>query len=117
MFTRLLTVALLTAGTALAISTAQAQTSGSTTGSGSAGSTTMSPSTGGSSGSTSGSGSSGVTMGSGSASKLVTGSGSTQQAQQPMSGSFNASNYKTKTDCLNAASAQNADRTMCNSLK
>jgi hypothetical protein len=55
-------------------------------------------------------------MGSGSASKLVTG-GSTQQAQQPMNGSFNASNYKTKTDCLNAASAQNADRTACNSLK
>jgi hypothetical protein len=57
-------------------------------------------------------------MGSGSASKLVTGSGSsTQQAQQPMNGSFDASKFKTKTDCLNAATAQKADVSMCNSLK
>ena len=33
------------------------------------------------------------------------------------SGTFNASKYKTKTECLNAATAQHADRTMCNSLK
>jgi hypothetical protein len=103
MFSRLLTVALLTAGTALAISTAQAQTtSGSGTGS-STGSSTMSPST--------GAGTSGSTMGSGS------GSTSTQQAQQPMSGAFNATNYKTKTECLNAATAQKADRTLCDALK
>jgi hypothetical protein len=43
---------------------------------------------------------------------------STQQAQQPMNGgSFNASNYKTKTECLNAATAQHADRTACDNLK
>lgn len=108
MFSRLLTVALLTAGTALAFSTAQAQTSGS-------GSTTApsatSPSTGSSTGSS--------TMGSGSGSKAMgSGSTSTQQAQQPMSsGPFNATNYKTKTECLNAATAQHADRTLCNALK
>jgi hypothetical protein len=113
MFSRLLTVALLTAGTALAFSTAQAQTSGS---SGSTGSSTMSPST--SSPSTSpstGSGSS--TMGSSGSSMGSSGS-STQQAQQPMgAGAFNASNFKTKTECLNAATVQHADRTLCNSLK
>lgn len=115
MFSRLLTVALLTAGTALAFSTAQAQTSGTSgTGStgGSTGGSTMTPST--------GSGSSGSTMGSGSGSKSMgsSGSSSTQQAQQPMgSGTFNAKNYKTKTECLNAASAQHADRMMCDSLK
>jgi hypothetical protein len=43
---------------------------------------------------------------------------STQQAQQPMaSGSFSASKYKTKTECLNAAAAQKADVSLCNSLK
>ena len=112
MFSRLLTVALLTAGTALAFSTAQAQTSGSSgTGStGSTGSSTMTPSTGsGSTGSTMGSGSGSTTMGSGSGT-------SAQQAQQP-SGTFNATNYKTKTECLNAASAQHADRTLCDALK
>ena len=124
MFSRLLTVALLTAGTALAFSTAQAQTSG--TGSSTMPKTTT-PSTGSSSStmgsgssSTTGSGSSGVTMGSGSGSKLLgSGSGSsTQQAQQPMSsGSFSAKNFKTKTECLNAASAQHADRALCDSLK
>ncbi len=117
MFSRLLTVALLTAGTALAFSTAQAQTSSSGSSTGSTGSGTVSPSTG-SSGSTMGSGS-GSTMGSGSGSTTM-GSGSstsTQQAQQPMGGTFNATNYKTKTECLNAASAQHADRTLCNALK
>jgi hypothetical protein len=100
MFSRLLTVALLTAGAALAFSTAQAQTSGSGTGSSSSGSSTMTPST----------GSSGSIKGSGST--------STQQAQQLMgSGTFNATNYKTKTECLNAAMAQKADRTLCNALK
>ena len=102
MFSRLLTVALLTAGTALAFSAAQAQTSGSSTASPSTTSpsaATPSPST----------GSSGSSMGSGS---------STQQAQQPMSsGAFNVSNYKTKAECLTAATAQHADRTLCNSLK
>jgi hypothetical protein len=44
------------------------------------------------------------------------GSHTTQQAQQPM-GNFNAKNYKTKTECLNAATVQHADRTMCNGLK
>ena len=103
MFSRLLTVALLTAGTAFAFSVAQAQTSG--TGSG-AGSSTMPPKT--TTSPSTGSGSS--TMGSGSS--------STQQAQQPMSsGTFNAKNYKTKTECLNAASAQHADRMLCDSLK
>jgi hypothetical protein len=49
---------------------------------------------------------------------MGSGSTSTQQAQQPMSsGTFSAKNYKTKTECLNAATAQHADRTMCNSLK
>jgi hypothetical protein len=49
---------------------------------------------------------------------MGSGSSSTQQAQQPMgSGTFSAKNYKTKTECLNAATAQHADRTMCNSLK
>jgi hypothetical protein len=113
MFSRLLTVALLTAGTALAFSTAQAQTSGSGSSTGSSGSSTMTPST--------GSGSTGSTMGSG-GSKTMGGSGSgstsTQQAQQPMSsGMFSAKNYKTKTECLNAATAQHADRTLCDSLK
>jgi hypothetical protein len=60
-------------------------------------------------------------MGSGSGSKLLgsgSGSTSTQQAQQPMSsGSFSAKNYKTKTECLNAATAQHADLAMCASLK
>jgi len=101
MFSRLLTVALLTAGTALAFSTAQAQTGGTSSGTGNSTmppKTTASPSTGSS------------TMGSGSS--------STQQAQQPMSsGTFNAKSYKTRTECLSAASTQHADRTMCNSLK
>jgi hypothetical protein len=49
---------------------------------------------------------------------MGSGGSSAQQAQQPMgSGTFNATNYKTKTACLNAASAQHADRTLCNSLK
>jgi hypothetical protein len=59
-------------------------------------------------------------MGSGSGSKAMgSGSGtSTQQAQQPMtSGTFNAKSYKTKTECLNAASAQHANRMLCDSLK
>src|SRR5262249_9115069 len=115
MFSRLLTVALLTAGTALAFSTAQAQTSGTSSGTGSSTmpKTTTSPSTSsGSSSSTMGSGSGSTTMGSGS------GSTSTQQAQQPMSsGTFSAKNYKTKTECLNAASAQHANRALCDSLK
>ena len=110
MFSRLLTVALLTAGTALAFSTAQAQTSGSGTGTGSS---TASPSTTSPSPST---GSSGSTMGS-SGSSMGSSSSSTQQAQQPGSGTFNVSNYKTKTECLNAATAQHADRTLCNALK
>jgi hypothetical protein len=43
---------------------------------------------------------------------------STQQAQQPMTtGTFNATNYKTKTECLNAATVQHADRKLCDSLK
>ena len=105
MFSRLLTVALLTAGTALAFSTAQAQTSGS--GSSTTAPSPTSPSPG---SSTMGSGSGSSTMGSGSP--------STQQAQQPMSsGTFNATNYKTKTECLNAATAQHADRTLCEALK
>ena len=111
MFSRLLTVALFTAGTALAFSTAQAQTSGST-GSSTASPSTTSPSTTSPSPST---GSSGSTMGSGSS--MGSSSSSTQQAQQPGSGTFNVSNYKTKTECLNAATAQHADRTLCNSLK
>ena len=109
MFSRLLTVALLTAGTALAFSAAQAQTSGT---GGSTMPKTTTPSTGSSSGSS--------TMGSGSGTSSTMGGGSTstQQAQQPMSGgTFSAKNYKTKTECLNAASAQHADRTLCNSLK
>jgi len=113
MFSRLLTVALLTAGTALAFSTAQAQTSGSSGSSSGTGSSKITPSTPstGSSGSTMGSGSGSSTMGSGS-------STSTQQAQQPMgSGTFNATNYKTKTECLNAATAQKADRKLCDALK
>jgi hypothetical protein len=49
---------------------------------------------------------------------MGSGSSSTQQAQQPMSsGTFNAKNYKTKTECLNAASAQHADRMLCDRLK
>ncbi|MBS0525077.1 MAG: hypothetical protein JSS04_15735 [Proteobacteria bacterium] len=113
MFSRLLTVALLTAGTALAFSTAQAQTSGTSSGTGSS---TMPPKTTTSPSTSSGSSSMGS---SGSSSMGSTGSHtSTQQAQQPMSsGSFNAANYKTKTECLNAASAQHADRTLCDILK
>jgi hypothetical protein len=46
------------------------------------------------------------------------GSTSTQQAQQPMgSGTFSAKSYKNKTECLNAASAQHANRALCDSLK
>jgi hypothetical protein len=49
---------------------------------------------------------------------MGSGGTSTQQAQQPMSpGTFSAKNYKTKTECLNAATAAQADRTLCDSLK
>jgi hypothetical protein len=44
----------------------------------------------------------------------MTGSG--QQAQQPM-GSFDPTKYKTKTECLNAATAAHASTSACNSLK
>jgi hypothetical protein len=106
MFSRLLTVALLTAGTAFALATAQAQTSGSGTGS-----STMSPST------TSPSTTSPSTISPSTGSPSTGTPSSTQQAQQPMTGgSFKASDYKTKTECLNAAAAQKADRLLCNSL-
>jgi hypothetical protein len=93
MLTRIITIAL--AASSLAFATAQAQT-GSTTGTGttsgsgtSSGSSTMSPSTSGS-------------------------SGSGQLAQQP--GSFKASDYKTKTECMAAAQKANASTTACSSL-
>ena len=38
------------------------------------------------------------------------------QAQQPV-GSFDPSKYKTKTDCLNAASFKGAPLSLCNSLR
>ena len=98
MFSRVLTVALLTAGTALAFATANAQTGSTTAPSSSttSPSTTMTPGTG--SGSMSG----------------TTGSTSTQTAQQP--GGFKASNYKTKAECLTAATAAGAPSSACNSL-
>jgi hypothetical protein len=48
-------------------------------------------------------------MGSGSS------SGSGQLAQQP-SGSFKASDYKTKSECMAAAQKHSASTTACNSL-
>jgi hypothetical protein len=33
------------------------------------------------------------------------------------SGTFDASKYKTKTDCLNAASAAHASTSLCDNLK
>ena len=93
MLTRILTVAL-AAGT-LAFATAHAQTSSS-------GSSTTSPST------TSPSTGSSSTMGSGS---------SSQQAQQPMSGSFDISKYKTNAECLAAARSASADIKLCGAVK
>jgi hypothetical protein len=88
MFSRVLTVALLSAGTALAFATANAQT----------GSTTAPSAT---------------TPGAGSGSMSGT-TTSPQTAQQP--GSFKASNYKTKAECLTAATAAGAPSSACNSL-
>jgi hypothetical protein len=39
-----------------------------------------------------------------------------QVAQQPI-GSFNASNYKSETDCLNAAELAHASRDACKGMK
>jgi hypothetical protein len=93
MLTRIITIAL--AASSLAFATAHAQTgsstgTGTTSGTGTSSGSTMSPSTSGS-----------------------TGSG--QIAQQP-SGSFKASNYNTKSECLTAAKAAGAPSTACNSL-
>jgi hypothetical protein len=41
--------------------------------------------------------------------------GSGQMAQQP-SGAFNPTNYKTQTECLNAATAQHADKDLCKAI-
>ena len=107
MYARVLTVALLTAGTALAFATAHAQTSSS----GSSYPSTTTPSTSGSSTMGAGSSSSSGASGSGSAT-------SPQTAQQPMgSATFDISKFKTKTECLNAATAQNADRKLCDAVK
>jgi len=49
---------------------------------------------------------------------MGTGSGVNQQAQQPMgAGNFDPSKYKSKTDCLNAATAAHALTSLCNNLK
>jgi len=48
----------------------------------------------------------------------TTGSGptsSTQTAQQP--GSFDVTHYKTKTECLNAATTAKADIKLCDGVK
>lgn len=104
MMTRILAVAL--AVGSFAFATAHAQTSSSpSSGSMGSGSSTTTPST----PPTAGTGSTGSTMGSGS---------STQQAQQPMgAGSFDPTKYKTKTECLNAATAAHASASACSSLK
>jgi hypothetical protein len=52
------------------------------------------------------------TMGSG-----TMGSGTTGAPSQAQSGSFNASNYKTKTECLNAAQAARMSSDACNGVK
>ena|SRR5262245_53250089 len=94
-------VAIALAGGSLALASANAQTG------------TTSPSTGTPSTTTPGTGSTTTppssTTGSGT-------SGSMNQAQQPM-GSFDASKYKTKTECLNAATAAHASASACNNLK
>ena len=108
MLTRILAVAL-AAGT-LAFATANAQTATPGTGSGST--TTTKPSTSPSTGS----------MGTGSGSSSTTGnsgmSTGANQAQQPMGAAgFDPTKYKSKTDCLNAASAAKASTSLCNNLK
>jgi hypothetical protein len=104
MLTRILAVAL--AVGSIAFATAHAQTGGT-------GSTTTSPST-------TSPGTAPMTSpspgSSGSSGSMGTGSGSSQQAQQPM-GTFDASKYKSKTDCLSAAAAAHASSSLCNSLK
>ena len=97
------------AASTLAFATAHAQTgTGSSTGTQGTtpGTTTTSP----------GSPSSGSTMGTGGGT-TGTGPGTSvpNQAQSP--GSFNASTYKTKTECLNAAQAARASNDACKDLK
>ena len=104
MLTRILAVALAVGSLACASAYAQTSTPGttspSTTTPGTTSPSTTSPGT--------TSPSTGATSGS---------SGSMgQQAQQPM-GTFDASKYKTKTECLNAATAAHASASLCNNLK
>jgi hypothetical protein len=108
MLTRILVLALAAGSLACA---AYAQTTPGTGTTGSGGSPTTSPSTAPMTPSTGSSGSSG-TMGS----TGMTGTG--QQAQQPMgTGSFDPTKYKSKTDCLNGATAAHASTSLCNNLK
>lgn len=92
MITRVLTAAILTAGT-LAFASAYAQTTGSGSSTTTPG-TTTSPST----------------------PSPTMGTGSSQTAQQPM-GSFDVTKYKTKTECMNAATTAKADMKLCDTIK
>jgi hypothetical protein len=134
MLSRILTIAF-AAGT-LAFATAHAQTGSSGgTGTGATGSTSgtgMGTSTPGSSTNTMGTGNTGNSTGSmgagnngvagsaGSGAAGTSGSGvgsSPQTARQPAdTGSLDASQYKSRTECLNAAEAAHASREACNSL-
>ncbi|MBV8191584.1 MAG: hypothetical protein JOY64_04930 [Alphaproteobacteria bacterium] len=111
MLTRILAVALAVGSLAFATAHAQTGSGGSTTTSPSTTTpSTTTPSTGPSTGTTTPSTGSTGSMGS---------SGMTgQQAQQPMgAGSFDPTKYKSKTDCLNAASSARASSSLCNNLK
>jgi hypothetical protein len=63
---------------------------------------------------TTGSGTSGTGTGSSGMGTGDTSSGGPSQAHTP---AFNASNYKTMTECLNAAQAAGASRDACSGLK
>ena len=110
MLTRIITVAL--AASSLTFAAAQAQ-SGSSTGSGTTSGSTMSPGTSvGAPGAIKNG--TGGTMGIGS-STTNSAIGAGQIAQQP-AGAFNASNYKTKTECMSAAKSANASSSDCDTL-
>jgi hypothetical protein len=105
MMTRMLAVALAVGSLTLATAHAQTSSSPSSGSMGSGSSTTTTPST-------------PPTAGTGSTSSTMGGGSSTQQAQQPMgAGSFDPTKYKTKTECLNAATAAHASASACSSLK
>lgn len=112
MLTRIITIAL--AASSLTFAAAQAQ-SGSNTGGGTTSGITMSPGTSvGAPGAIKNG--TGGTMGIGSSATNSSGAtGPGQIAQQP-AGAFNASQYKTKTECMSAAKSANASSSGCDTL-